>query len=64
MQQFGFIGFFDIFWVTKCDKVILLQSLTGFYCKVSHALQKVTVVRKSYVTQVIKLFGLLSKFVR
>ena len=33
---------FDIFRITKCDKVILLQSMTGCYYKVRQVLQGVT----------------------
>ena len=38
--QFG--CFFCIFCITKCDKVILLQSMTDCYYKVRHVLQSVT----------------------
>ena len=42
MWQFNFAGFFDIFRITKCAKVILLQSATDCYCKVRQVLQSVT----------------------
>ena len=40
--QFSFTGVFDIFCRTKCNKAILLQSVTGFYYKVRQLLQNVT----------------------
>ena len=40
--QFSFAGFFDIFRVTKCNKVILLESVTDCYYKVRPVLQTVT----------------------
>ena len=40
--QFNFVGFLDIFRITKCGKVILLQSVTDRYYKVRHVLQSVT----------------------
>ena len=40
--QFNFAGFFDIFRITKCGKVILLQSVTECYYKVRQVLQSVT----------------------
>ena len=42
MRQFKFAGFFDIFRITKCHKVILLQSVTDCYYKVREVLQSVT----------------------
>ena len=42
MCQFIFAGFFEIFLITKCDKVILLQSVTDCYYKVRQILQSVT----------------------
>ena len=38
--------FFDIFRITKCSKVILLQSVTDCYYKVRQVLQSVTVITK------------------
>ena len=43
MRQFSFAGFFVIFRVTKCGKVILLQSVTNCYYKVRQVLQSVAV---------------------
>ena len=40
--QCNFAGFFDIFRITKCGKVILLQSVTDCYYKVRQVLQSVT----------------------
>ena len=40
--QFNFAGFFDIFRITKCGKVIVLQSGTDCYYKVHQVLQSVT----------------------
>ena len=37
-----FTGFFDIFHITKCCKLILLQSVTDCYYKVRQVLQSVT----------------------
>ena len=37
-----FSGFFDIFHITKCGKVILLQNVTDCYYKMRQALQSVT----------------------
>ena len=42
MWQCNFAGFFDIFRITKCGKVILLQSVTDCYYKVRKVLQNVT----------------------
>ena len=42
MRQFKFAGFFDIFRITKCHKVVLLQSVTDCYYKVREVLQSVT----------------------
>ena len=42
MWQFNFAGFFDIFRITKCAKLILLQSVTDCYYKVRQVLQSVT----------------------
>ena len=42
MWQSNFAGFFDIFRIKKCGKVILLQSVTDCYCKVRQVLQSVT----------------------
>ena len=42
MWQCNFAGFFDIFCITKCGKVILLQSVTDCYYKVCQVLQSVT----------------------
>ena len=50
MWQFNFAGFFDIFCITKCDKVISLQSVADCYYKVRQVLQSVTVVTKWDVT--------------
>ena len=52
MWQCSFAGFFDIFGITKCGKVILLQSVTDFI-KVLQVLQSVTVTTKWDVTQYI-----------
>ena len=41
VRQFNFTGFFNIFRITKCDKVILLQSMTDCYYKVCQVLQSV-----------------------
>ena len=48
--QFNFAGFFDVFHITKCGKVILLQSVTNCYYKVCQVLQSVTVITKWDVT--------------
>ena len=40
--QCNFAGFFDIFRITKCDKVILLKSVTNCYYKVRQVLPGVT----------------------
>ena len=40
--QFKFASFFDIFRITKCGKVFLLQSVTECYYKVRQVLQSVT----------------------
>ena len=53
MWQCNFAGFFDIFRLTKCDKVILLQSVTDCYYKVRQLLQSVTVITKWDVTTVL-----------
>ena len=37
---------FDIFRIAKCNKVILLQSVTGCYYKVRQVLQSVTLYYK------------------
>ena len=37
--QCKFAGFFDIFCVTKCGKVVLLQSVTDRYYKVRQVLK-------------------------
>ena len=50
MWQCSFAGFFDKFRITKCGKVILLQSVTDCYYKVRQVLQIVTVVTKWDVT--------------
>ena len=50
--QFNFAGFFDIFRITKCGKVILLQSVTDCYYKVHQVLQSVTVITKRDLTRV------------
>ena len=50
MWQCSFAGFFDKFRITKCGKVILLQSVTDCYYKVRQVLQSVTVVTKWDVT--------------
>ena len=42
MLQFSFAGFFDMFCITKCAKVILLQNVTDCYYKVRQVLQSVT----------------------
>ena len=42
--------FFDIFRITKCGKVILIQSVTDCYYKVHQVLQSVTVITKCDVT--------------
>ena len=42
MCEFSFAGFFDIFRITKCGKVILLQNVTNCYYKVGQVLQSVT----------------------
>ena len=39
--QLNFADFFDIFRITKCGKVILLQSVTDCHCKVCQVLQSV-----------------------
>ena len=64
MWQFNFAGFFDIFRITKCGKVILLQSVRlllksasyirncdRLYYKVRQVLQGVTVITKWDVTK-------------
>ena len=38
MCQFNFAGFFEIFVITKCGKVILLQSVTDYYYKMPQVL--------------------------
>ena len=50
MWQFNFAGFFDISRITKCGKIILLQSVTDCYYKVRHLLQRMTVITKWDVT--------------
>ena len=40
--QSNFAGFFDIFRITKCGKVILLQSVTDCYYKVRQVLQSMS----------------------
>ena len=40
--EFNFVGFFDIFRITKCGKVILLRSVTVSYYGVRQVLQFVT----------------------
>ena len=40
--KLNFVCFFDIFRITKCTKVILIQSVIGCYYKVRQALQSVT----------------------
>ena len=42
MLQFSFVGFFDVFRITKCGNVILLQSVTDYHYKVRQILQSVT----------------------
>ena len=42
MWQLKFAGFFDVVCITKCGKVILLQSVTDCYHKVRQALESVT----------------------
>ena len=42
MWQFNFVDFFDIFRITDCGKVILVQSVTNCYHKVRQVLQSVT----------------------
>ena len=42
MWQVNFLGFRDIFCITKSNKVILLQNVTGCYYKVSQVLERVT----------------------
>ena len=42
MRQFNFAGFFEIFRIRKCGKVILLQSVTDCCYKVRQVLQNVT----------------------
>ena len=53
MWQCNFAGFFDICRITKCDKVILLQSVTDCYYKVRQVLQSVTVITKWGVTDIL-----------
>ena len=36
--QFNSAGLFDIFRITKCDKVVSLQSVTDYYYKVRQVL--------------------------
>ena len=36
--QFNSAGLFDIFRITKCGKVVLLQSVTDYYYKVRQVL--------------------------
>ena len=50
MWQFNFAGFFDIFLITKCGKIILLQSVTDCYYKVRQLLQSATVITMWDVT--------------
>ena len=42
VSQLNFLGFFDIFRIAKCSKIILLQSVTVCYYKVRQVLQSVT----------------------
>ena len=42
VRQCSFAGFFDIIGITKCGKVVLLQSVTDCYYKVHQLLQSVT----------------------
>ena len=50
--QCNFAGFFDIFRITKCDKVILLQSVTGCHYKVRQVLQSVT----AFITKCVRYY--------
>ena len=42
MRQFNFTGFFGIFRITKCAKIILLDGITDCYYKVHQVLKSVT----------------------
>ena len=52
--QFNFAGFFDLFRITKCGKVILLQTVTECHYKLRQVLQSVTVITKWDITILVK----------